>query len=108
MLQLSNPFNYLIYLATFAHPYETEINELKFMNWQMQKMDVTKYNPLEETVCNWICTKDDLVEMIKVLSPSKQLAIDLEAHSYRSYQGFTCLMQISNRKVDFLVDTIGK
>ncbi|CAF4367933.1 unnamed protein product [Rotaria magnacalcarata] len=35
-----------------------------------------------------------------------ELAIDLEHHSYRSYQGFTCLMQISSRTEDFLIDTI--
>jgi len=26
----------------------------------------------------------------------KEIAIDLEHHSYRSYQGFTCLMQVIN------------
>ena len=27
-------------------------------------------------------------------------------HSYRSFQGFVCLMQISTREKDFVVDTI--
>jgi exosome complex exonuclease RRP6 len=30
----------------------------------------------------------------------------LEHHSYRSYLGFTCLMQISTRRDDFVLDTI--
>ena len=32
-----------------------------------------------------------------------QIAVDLEDHHYRSFMGFTCLMQISTRKEDFLV-----
>ncbi len=36
----------------------------------------------------------------------KEIAVDLEHHNYRSFLGFTCLMQISTRNDDFLVDTI--
>ena len=32
--------------------------------------------------------------------------MDLEHHSWRSFQGFLCLMQISTRDEDFVVDTI--
>ena len=39
-------------------------------------------------------------------TPVREIAIDLEAHSYRSFQGFTCLMQLSTRERDFLIDTI--
>jgi len=38
--------------------------------------------------------------------PPTELAVDLEAHSFRSFQGFTCLMQLSTRSHDFLVDTL--
>lgn len=30
----------------------------------------------------------------------------LQAHSYRTFQGITCLMQISTRSEDFIVDTL--
>lgn len=36
----------------------------------------------------------------------KEIAIDLEHHNFRSFQGFTCLMQVSVRDRDFVVDTI--
>ena len=36
----------------------------------------------------------------------REFAVDLEHHSYRTYQGFTCLMQISTRERDYVVDTI--
>ena len=32
--------------------------------------------------------------------------VDLEHHQFRSFQGFTCLMQISTRKEDFIIDTL--
>ena len=30
----------------------------------------------------------------------------VQHHSYRSFQGFVCLMQISTRHSDFLIDTL--
>jgi hypothetical protein len=35
-----------------------------------------------------------------------QIAVDLEHHHYRSFMGFTCLMQISTRSDDYLVDLL--
>ncbi|KAI0244569.1 exosome nuclease subunit [Massospora cicadina] len=35
-----------------------------------------------------------------------EVAVDLEHHDYRSYQGFVCLMQISTRRTDYIVDTL--
>eukprot|EP00958_Prasinococcus_capsulatus_P003486 scaffold318_cov396-Prasinococcus_capsulatus_cf.AAC.9 len=36
----------------------------------------------------------------------QELAVDLEAHNFRSFQGFVCLMQLSTRDEDFVIDTI--
>ena len=36
----------------------------------------------------------------------REIAVDLEHHSYRSFLGFTCLMQISTRTEDFVIDAI--
>jgi len=44
--------------------------------------------------------------MAEKLSSSKEIAVDLEHHSARTFQGITCLMQLSNREEDFIVDTI--
>lgn len=30
----------------------------------------------------------------------------LQAHSYRTYQGFTCLIQISTRDHDYIIDAL--
>ncbi|KAF6003167.1 Exosome component 10 [Cyanidiococcus yangmingshanensis] len=34
------------------------------------------------------------------------VALDLEAHSFRSYQGFVCLVQISTSEIDVVIDAI--
>jgi len=36
----------------------------------------------------------------------EEIAIDIEQHGYRSYQGFNCLMQVSTRTEDFIVDLL--
>jgi len=32
--------------------------------------------------------------------------VDLEHNHYRSFQGLTCLMQVSTRTEDFVIDTL--
>jgi len=44
--------------------------------------------------------------MLDTLRTATEIAIDLEHHSYRSYRGFLCLMQISDRQNDWLVDLL--
>jgi ribonuclease D len=44
--------------------------------------------------------------MIEALLQEKEIAIDLEHHSERSFQGFTCLMQVSSCQTDFIVDCL--
>ncbi|ABO99007.1 predicted protein, partial [Ostreococcus lucimarinus CCE9901] len=51
-------------------------------------------------------TVDALEELAAHLEECKEFAVDLEHHSYRSFKGFTCLMQISTRERDFVVDVL--
>lgn len=44
--------------------------------------------------------------MLDKLRLVQELAVDLEHHSYRTFSGFLCLMQISTRDEDFIVDTL--
>lgn len=44
--------------------------------------------------------------MLDKLRKAPELAVDLEHHSYRSYSGFLCLMQISSREEDWIIDTL--
>jgi len=44
--------------------------------------------------------------MLAKLRKAPEIAVDLEHHSYRSFAGFLCLMQISTRAEDWIIDTL--
>uniref|UniRef100_A0A8C1KYI1 Exosome complex component 10 n=1 Tax=Cyprinus carpio TaxID=7962 RepID=A0A8C1KYI1_CYPCA len=58
------------------------------------------------STCQFINTLDDLVALNEKLAKVSEFAVDLEHHSYRSFLGITCLMQISTREEDFIIDTL--
>lgn len=64
------------------------------------------YRPFEETTATWVDTEETLEEMIGELKKATEIAVDLEHHDARSYIGFTCLMQISTRDKDWIIDTL--
>lgn len=64
------------------------------------------YQPFEGTTAAWVDTKKTLDEMIDELKQATEIAVDLEHHDARSYIGFTCLMQISTRDKDWIIDTL--
>lgn len=71
-----------------------------------EQKDPIAYRPFDETPFTWVETKEILDEMINKLRQAREIAVDLEHHSYRTFQGFLCLMQISTRDEDFIVDTL--
>lgn len=90
----------------YAHPYETELHNLKFLDEQLQRVEPQMYDPFPPEPCELITTKEGLLHVIEHLKTCQEFAVDLEHHSYRSFQGITCLMQISSRTKDFLIDTL--
>ena len=62
--------------------------------------------PFEETPFKWVSTPEELAIMLDKLRTASEIAIDLEHHSYRSFAGFVCLMQVSTREEDWIVDTL--
>jgi exosome complex exonuclease RRP6 len=61
---------------------------------------------LDDTQATWVDTKEGFERMLGKLKKAKEIAVDLEHHSYRSYAGFLCLMQISDRDEDWVVDLL--
>ncbi|XP_072334572.1 exosome complex component 10 [Scyliorhinus torazame] len=90
----------------FAHPYQYELNHFEPSESLFAKTEPQMYKPLSETKFHLITTFDELVELNEKLSKCKEFAVDLEHHSYRSFLGLTCLMQLSTREEDFVVDTL--
>lgn len=90
----------------YNHPYETEIQRMEYPERVFQQSDAIKYNPIDESSAIWVDTYEGVLEMLEELKKAGEIAIDLEHHDYRTYIGLTCLMQISTRDKDWIVDTL--
>lgn len=90
----------------FAHPYQYEIDRLVISDRQLSKPEPQIYKELSDTKCSFIDTLEDLVALNEKLCKLPEFAVDLEHHSYRSFLGITCLMQISTRDEDFIIDAL--
>ncbi|KAI1310556.1 exosome nuclease subunit [Mortierella claussenii] len=88
------------------HPYEYEINHLEYPQHMFEQRPEQLYHPFDTTTATWVDTEEALKDMCKTLEMQREIAIDLEHHNYRSFQGFVCLMQISTRDQDYVVDTL--
>ncbi|KAJ1929727.1 exosome nuclease subunit [Tieghemiomyces parasiticus] len=88
------------------HPYAHEITHLDYPATLFEAREPLPYHPFDTTTATWVDTADGVTAMLAKLREAPELAVDLEHHSHRSFQGFTCLMQISTRDEDFLVDTL--
>ena len=94
------------------HVYQEEIESFTYPDWLL-KAPGTKPSPIpitETLQATWIDKEDKLADLSKRLESVDMIAVDLEAHSYHSFSGIICLMQISikNNGVveNFLVDTL--
>lgn len=61
---------------------------------------------LDSVPVTFIDTPSQLEQVYEELKDEQRIAVDLENHSYRSFQGFLCLMQISTDTKDYLVDLL--
>ncbi|XP_072101187.1 exosome complex component 10 isoform X1 [Mobula birostris] len=89
-----------------AHPYQYELNHFEPAEAILVKQEPQMFKALSETNFQLITTFDELVEMNEKLLKCREIAVDLEHHSYRSFLGLTCLMQLSTRDEDFIIDTL--
>lgn len=85
------------------HPYIHEIGTLEPRSTAFTPFAA---RPIAETPLIMVTTLEELQKLLPQLKQCSELAIDLEHHSLRSYQGMTCLMQISTRTTDILVDPL--
>lgn len=90
----------------FAHPYQYELDHFTPPQSVLQRPKPQLYRAVGETPCHLVSSLDELVELNEKLLGCQEFAVDLEHHSYRSFLGLTCLMQISTRTEDFIVDTL--
>uniref|UniRef100_A0A0D9VPR4 HRDC domain-containing protein n=1 Tax=Leersia perrieri TaxID=77586 RepID=A0A0D9VPR4_9ORYZ len=82
------------------HPLE-KLPVEQFIDRNVPESEPVKPADLEDTPFTLVEDKDGLADLAKKLK-----SVDLEHNQYRSFQGLTCLMQISTRTEDFIVDTL--
>lgn len=108
-----------LYFSSALHPYQFEIQNITYPErlLTVQELEVTRYGQLEKTPLIWVDTVEKLskklnlfncfVELLsETLRNCTEFAVDLEHHDYRSYLGFTCLIQISTRFEDYVIDAL--
>lgn len=90
----------------YLQPYEYEIDNQQYNELVILKAESIPSKSWDNTEAIWIDTVESLDSMISDLRKATEIAVDLEHHDYRSYYGIVCLMQISTRDTDYLIDTI--
>ncbi|KAL6930467.1 related to Exosome complex exonuclease RRP6 [Hanseniaspora guilliermondii] len=90
----------------YKNPYSVEITKQEYNGLIYKKQDPIHYLPFNETNALFITSDEELKGMVADLKKYTELAIDLEHHDLRSYYGITCLMQISTRDQDYIIDTL--
>ncbi|CAL8111025.1 unnamed protein product [Orchesella dallaii] len=85
------------------HPYRDQI-----AHWKLEKLhtDPEPANPLKDKHFWLIEGHSSLTFMVEHLSAQKTIALDMEFDNIYSYYDLTCLIQISTREYNFIVDAI--
>jgi exosome complex exonuclease RRP6 len=91
----------------FQNPYQYEISKSDYPP-RVFKVDAPPVPPvpLDSQELIWVDNVTSFKSMVEELKKSTEIAVDLEHHDYRSYYGFVCLMQISTREKDWIIDTL--
>lgn len=89
-----------------AHPYFKEITSLSHPPSMFLSRPPIPPKSFDDTPFTFVESLNGLHSLLDQLKQSEEIAIDLEYHSYRSYYGFVCLMQVSNRQQDWVVDCL--
>ncbi|KAF1765544.1 hypothetical protein GCK72_005496 [Caenorhabditis remanei] len=86
------------------HPYIAEILNFKLPESQLESAEPKKFNALKNTQLTMVDTKEKLEALKDTLNSVTEFSVDLEHHEMRTYLGLTCLIQISTRDEDFIID----
>ena len=89
------------------NPYYRELQELQFTPHQLTTIiPEVKFKDLRSIPLIFVQKVEELEELKNCLMHTTEFAVDLEHHSIRSYLGITCLMQISTRDCDYIIDVL--
>ncbi|PWA63972.1 ribonuclease D, Exosome-associated factor Rrp6 [Artemisia annua] len=91
--------------SKFIHPLE-KLSVMDFIDKTISDVEPVRPPPVESSSFKHVQDVKSLKELAAKLRDADEFAVDLEHNQYRSFQGLTCLMQISTRTEDFIVDTL--
>ncbi|XP_042891844.1 exosome component 10-like [Penaeus japonicus] len=90
----------------YSHPYEYELNHWMPDPAQLEKVKPRRPRPLGQTPLTMVTEVQQLEALVEELKKCSEIAVDLEHHAFRSYQGLACLIQVSTRTKDYLIDPL--
>lgn len=90
----------------YSHPYQYEIQTFQVGPDHLRARDPIQPPDLNSTPISWVDNVQQLDEMCEHIAQQREFAVDVEHHSYRSFQGITCLLQVSTRTQDYVIDAI--
>ncbi|WRT64045.1 uncharacterized protein IL334_000973 [Kwoniella shivajii] len=88
------------------HPYFYETRHLPYPTSLFIDSQPIPPKSFQETPFEFVDTPEQLELLVEKLKKAKEIAVDLEHHNMRSYSGFTCLIQISTREGDWVIDSL--
>ncbi|KAG7313093.1 hypothetical protein JYU34_000176 [Plutella xylostella] len=92
----------------YEHPYKVELDLYHPKAELLEASAAPAFPPpLEDTPLTYIDQEQQMDQLCHHLLTVKEIAVDLEHHSYRTYQGITCLIQLTTEEGgDFIIDAL--
>lgn len=91
-------------IESYLHPYEFELSKFEPSTKQLEMTQAKLPRKMENTAFELIEEKEQLTKLVYELRDANEVAVDVEHHSYRSFQGISCLIQLSTRTKDYIID----
>uniref|UniRef100_A0A1A9W6I2 Exosome complex component 10 homolog n=1 Tax=Glossina brevipalpis TaxID=37001 RepID=A0A1A9W6I2_9MUSC len=94
-------------IVSYLHPYEFELMKFEVPNELLKAKEFPQVpRDIKETELVYVDKVEMLKDALAELCQANELAVDVEHHNYRSFLGFTCLVQISTRLKDYIFDAL--
>ncbi|XP_013110735.2 exosome component 10 [Stomoxys calcitrans] len=93
-------------IVSYLHPYEFELLKFEVPNSLLKPRKPETPKDLDSTEFLYVDSKAKLMQALHELRKVPEMAIDVEHHSYRTFLGITCLVQISTRTKDYIFDAL--
>ena len=89
-----------------VHPLSDVLDRLEYPPSALAAGPLRAPAPVSDSPLVFVDSESALESLAADLDAASEFAVDLEHHNYRSFQGFTCLMQVSTRSRDYVVDAV--